>query len=173
MEYDRHFSYYPQTSSPRNPQSQEQRKRNQHHLICFSSCFRSPTLDAEAETSLVRSSSSWIRSKAQEFPDEVRGKYRNFLSRHKRRHSSDFGYDPSSYARNFDDGGETNGESEEEFPYKCFSARLPQSPQSRPSPMLPVPEVRTMPSERIGKAVPLLEKPKTKGKSPLIGLNSV
>lgn len=172
MEYDRHFSYYPQ-NSPRNPQSQEQRKRHQHHLICFSSCFRSLTSDAEAETSLVHSSSSWIRSKAQELPDEVRGKCRNLLSRHKRRHSSDFGYDPLSYARNFDDGGETTGDNEEEFPYKCFSARLPQSPQSRPSPMLPVPEIRAMPAERISRAIPLLEKPKKKGESPLIELNSV
>jgi hypothetical protein len=168
MDYDRHFSYYNQ-NSPRNPQSQEQRKRHQHHLICFTSCFRSPTSDAEAETSLVRSSSSWIRSKAQELPDEVRGKCRNLLGRHKRRHSSDFGYDPLSYARNFDDGGETTENNQEEFPYKCFSARLPQSPQSQSSALLPVPEMRTVSAERITRGIPLLEDPKTKGKSPLIG----
>ncbi|KAJ1687012.1 hypothetical protein LUZ63_018402 [Rhynchospora breviuscula] len=137
MEYDRHLSYYPQ-NSPRNPQSQDQQKRHQHHLICFTSCFGSPTSDAEDETSLVCSPSSWKRSKAQEFPDDARGKYRSLLGRHKRRHSSsDFGYDPTSYARNFDDGGETTGNNEEELPYKCFSARLPQSPQSRPPPHLP------------------------------------
>ncbi|KAJ3673927.1 hypothetical protein LUZ60_005919 [Juncus effusus] len=155
MEYERHFSYYPPTS-PTQPQSQES-DRHRNHIIGFSSCFRSSSTD-EVEASLVRSPSAWVRSKAHEFPDELLGKYRNLLGRHKRRHSSDFGYDPLSYARNFDDGGETIVNNEEEFPYRCFSSRLPPSPQLSPHPVGSV-------TGHIRGGLPLLDIRKAKGKA--------
>ncbi|KAJ3682020.1 hypothetical protein LUZ60_014593 [Juncus effusus] len=154
MEYERHFSYYPPTS-PTQPQSQK-RDRHRNHIICFSSCFRSSPTD-EVEASLVRSPSTCVHSKAHEFPDELLGKCHNLLRRHKRRHSSDFGYDPLSYARNFDDGGETTVNNEEEFPYRCFSSRLPPSPQLSPNPVGSV-------TGQIGGGLPLLDICKAKGK---------
>ncbi|GAB4832744.1 hypothetical protein Ancab_006761 [Ancistrocladus abbreviatus] len=76
---------------------------------------------------LLRSSSQWVKSRAQDFP-ELKYKCRNLIRMGSRRraHSSDFGYDPLSYALNFDEGGE-DGEVDE-FPLRSFSSRLPPSP---------------------------------------------
>ncbi|XVF47968.1 hypothetical protein PTKIN_Ptkin03bG0152400 [Pterospermum kingtungense] len=45
---------------------------------------------------------------------------------HGRRHSTDFRYDPSSYALNFDEGCDDS--QLDEFPIRNFTARLPRSP---------------------------------------------
>ncbi|XP_057958634.1 uncharacterized protein LOC131151407 [Malania oleifera] len=60
---------------------------------------------------------------------EFRGKSRNILARRagrSRRHSSDFSYDPLSYALNFDEG--TEEDRTYELPLRNFAARLPPSP---------------------------------------------
>ncbi|KAF8400569.1 hypothetical protein HHK36_013868 [Tetracentron sinense] len=98
--------------------------------ICLSCCFRNghhETLESEEKPRLIRSSSTWLRSRAHELP-EVKEKCRNLISRigKGRKHSADFRYDALSYALNFDEGF---GDSQvDEFPLRNFSARLPATP---------------------------------------------
>ncbi|KAG1327087.1 hypothetical protein COCNU_01G010210 [Cocos nucifera] len=112
--------------------------------ICFPCRFRgagfeSPvagaTTDEERPLSLIRSSSVWLRSKAQELP-EIKDRCCSLISRmgRQRRQSSDFRYDPLSYALNFDEGFEDDALADEEFRYRSFSSRLPASPPAPPPP---------------------------------------
>ncbi|MQL77758.1 hypothetical protein Taro_010176 [Colocasia esculenta] len=110
---------------------------------CFSCCFRGyggegDALDSAGESrppSLIRSSSVWIRSRAQDLP-ELKDKCRSFISRIRRprggrQPSADFRYDPLSYALNFDEGPDFDDEEEispAEFRYRSFSSRLPPTP---------------------------------------------
>ncbi|KAF5936270.1 hypothetical protein HYC85_027399 [Camellia sinensis] len=90
----------------------------------YDSSLSSP--DVDKSSPVLRSPSSWFRSKP-EFPD-TKGRCRNLISRMgrpARRHSADFSYDPLSYALNFDDGLSENAHLED------FSARLPMSPPRR------------------------------------------
>ncbi|KAF8034756.1 hypothetical protein BT93_C0922 [Corymbia citriodora subsp. variegata] len=78
-----------------------------------------------------------VRSAGQELPlPEIRYRCRSLIARIGRCRwrpghaaaaaSSEFGYDPMSYALNFED--DRSRESDEEFPARNFSARLPVSP---------------------------------------------
>ncbi|XP_030477408.1 uncharacterized protein LOC115694419 [Syzygium oleosum] len=76
---------------------------------------------------------SWLRSTAQELPlPEIRYKCRRIIMRigrcRRQGHvaASEFGYDPMSYALNFED--DRSRDSDEELPARNFSARLPVSP---------------------------------------------
>lgn len=113
--------------------------------ICFSCCFGSEpnrdhrdTQQQSTSFSLMQTSSTWIRSKAQELPG-IRGKCRGLISRigkNRRHHSTDFRYDPFSYALNFDGGpdfDEDGDGSSSPYKYKSFSSRLPASPRLQPS----------------------------------------
>ncbi|XP_008788781.2 uncharacterized protein LOC103706459 [Phoenix dactylifera] len=120
-------------SSPSSPSSLKQKLRTS---ICFSCCFRgaagedpvSGAADEERPLSLIRTSSVWLRSKAQELP-EIKNRCRGIISRMgpQRRHSGDFRYDPLSYALNFDEGFEDDALADEEFRSRNFSSRLPAS----------------------------------------------
>ncbi|KAH7671894.1 hypothetical protein IHE45_09G017700 [Dioscorea alata] len=125
------------SSSPSSPSSPSL-KHKLRSSICFSCCFRADRdSDDRQATSLMRSSSAWIRSKAPEIGD----RYRTFVSRmsqnhHRRRHSGDFRYDPLDYALNFDDGGDADDAylAGDLSKYRNFSSRLPASPPPPPPP---------------------------------------
>ncbi|KAK8933444.1 hypothetical protein KSP39_PZI015253 [Platanthera zijinensis] len=95
----------------------------------FSCCFGSGAVDEDGRSQA--SPSSWLRSKASELPD-IREKCRSLISNigHRRHHSGDFGYDPISYALNFDEGstGDSPVSSAGDLRRRGFSARLPASP---------------------------------------------
>ncbi|KAK9149546.1 hypothetical protein Scep_008303 [Stephania cephalantha] len=125
--------------------------------LCSSCCFRSSSSrrelsavdddvdDVNVKPRLIKASSSWLRSRAHEFP-EFKEKCRNLFcrigkSRHRHRHhnSADFRYDPLSYALNFDDGANPDvvdafADDRDQFDRNSrnFSARLPQSPPPPP-----------------------------------------
>ncbi|CAI8610454.1 unnamed protein product [Vicia faba] len=99
--------------------------------LCFSCCFS----HRRVKPRIVRCSSlgTHDNSRSTEF-SHLKEKCSNFisrLSRHRRRHSADFHYDPFSYALNFED--DTNTEKSVNN-LKSFSARLPASPPSTISP---------------------------------------
>ncbi|XXG58983.1 hypothetical protein AAC387_Pa04g1154 [Persea americana] len=110
-------------------------KQKLRSSICFSCCFgardrREEEIEVEQpdeQPRFIRASSTWLRSRAQELP-ELKDKCRNLISRigKSRRQSSDYRYDPLSYALNFDEGSDES--LEDEFRFRNFSARLPASP---------------------------------------------
>ncbi|XP_010936386.2 uncharacterized protein [Elaeis guineensis] len=138
MDHDHRFS---------NPPPPPPRRKSKHHhsSICLTACFGAAGDDGVApdspgvvgersEASLLHSSSTWLRSKVHELP-ELRGKCHAFISshaaakHHRRHHSSDFRYDPLSYALNFDEGSEVEyPATAEDLHHRCFSSRLPASP---------------------------------------------
>lgn len=67
---------------------------------------------------------------------EIREKCRSLISRigRTRKHSTEFKYDPLSYALNFDVGCEDF--LIDEFPLRNFSSRLPASPPRRNFPVV-------------------------------------
>lgn len=93
--------------------------------LSLSGCFNRRrgfgSFDCSASTP---SPSSWFRSKGQDTSPEI--KPRSRMGRH-RRHSSDFSYDPLSYALNFEDEVVES----EESPVRSFASRLPTSPPRR------------------------------------------
>ena len=84
--------------------------------------------------SFKSSPSSWIRSKTADLPEDIKDKVSNFFSKivagrskSSRRpiNTSEFRYDPESYALNFED--ESARIDDHEFPALwSYSARLPQ-----------------------------------------------
>ncbi|KAG0455742.1 hypothetical protein HPP92_023530 [Vanilla planifolia] len=58
------------------------------------------------------------------------GRCRTLISRIRppRRYEGEFRYDPMSYARNFDEGGEDGSADEERFRFRDFASRLPSTP---------------------------------------------
>lgn len=115
-------------------------KQKIRSISIFSCCFRSAksgdqeTAGPAAAASLIRSSSTWIRSKASEFPD-LKVRYRAMMARmgrsSRRGYGDQFRYDPLSYALNFDEraaGDDSALDPNEEFRYRNFSSRLPASP---------------------------------------------
>nr|KJB53953.1 hypothetical protein B456_009G012500 [Gossypium raimondii] len=63
-----------------------------------------------------------------DFPNYRRNHNPNYNFIHRRRRSIDFQYNPSSYALNFDNGGEDSQINE--FPNRNFTSRLPRSPSA-------------------------------------------
>ncbi|XP_042386769.1 uncharacterized protein LOC121978495 [Zingiber officinale] len=95
--------------------------------------------EGERTESLIRSSATRMRSRAQEMQEEIGGRCRSLMARigrhqNRRRGPCDFGYDSVSYALNFDEGME---EDEEDVPvggrcrYRNFASRLSDSPPPR------------------------------------------
>ncbi|OAY85552.1 hypothetical protein ACMD2_12280 [Ananas comosus] len=105
MEIERHRYGSSSSSSSSAAASPKQRPR---HSIGFSCCFSTsgggeapaPSPTQSQSQSLLRSSSTWLRARAQDLPDIV-----GRLGRRRRFASGDFRYDPLSYALNFDEGG--------------------------------------------------------------------
>ncbi|KAK8936631.1 hypothetical protein KSP39_PZI011739 [Platanthera zijinensis] len=159
----------PPTSSPPRPSSTVKQKIGSKSF--FSCCFRGGKSAGEQEgpsaaaaSSLIRSSSTWMRSKASELllnPD-LKERYRAMMARMQGKssrrgggggygHDQLFGYDPLSYALNFDEGAagddddsavDPHEDQEDYFRRQCyrnFSSRLPASP---PQPSTGVPAVR-------------------------------
>ncbi|XP_071699176.1 uncharacterized protein [Rutidosis leptorrhynchoides] len=114
--------------------------------FCFSCCFtanRHETLHSDSPISFsnnnnnrlnfsMGASSQWIKSHASIDIPEIKDKCRNMFGgkNHRRRRSStDFKYDPLSYALNFEEDSSVYHEDEE--PLKDFSSRLPLSPSRK------------------------------------------
>lgn len=118
-------------------------------FLCFSCCFtvnRRETLHSDSTSStgdnntkrppyLIGASSQWIKSRATVDLPEIKYKCRNVLGRiagrqnHRRRRSStDFRYDPLSYALNFEE--DSGGNVENDALVNSFTSRLPASPPS-------------------------------------------
>ncbi|PKA62452.1 hypothetical protein AXF42_Ash009338 [Apostasia shenzhenica] len=100
-------------------------RRKTRSTICSSCCFRG--LESVEGRPSVR---AWIRSKASDFP-EIKSRCKGLLAsigKPSRRNCGEFRYDPLSYALNFDQGGEDDAVSWEEFRSRNFSSRLPASP---------------------------------------------
>ncbi|URD94018.1 hypothetical protein MUK42_33109 [Musa troglodytarum] len=128
------------SSPPSSPSSLKQRLRSS---ICFSCCFRGAAAREERPASPIRSSTVWLRSKAQDLP-EIGGRCRGLVARigrHRGRpHSGDFHYDALSYSLNFDEGptdddgdGDDPAAAADQPPrYRGFSSRLPPSPPPPP-----------------------------------------
>ncbi|RZS14008.1 hypothetical protein BHM03_00045658, partial [Ensete ventricosum] len=127
--------------------------------LCSSCCFGGGAGDDDEvdlrPASPIGSSTTWLRSRAQEL-QEIRGRCRNLVARvaprhphhHARRGSGDFGYDPLSYALNFDDGPDDHHDDDDRLPgggnayrYRNFSSRLPPSP---PRPAIAVASLRVV-----------------------------
>ncbi|KAI3801783.1 hypothetical protein L1987_29897 [Smallanthus sonchifolius] len=119
------------------------------HFFCLACCFttnRRETLRSEPPSSagdntkrplyLIGASSQWIKSRASVDLPEIKYKCRNLLGpiggsngkpNHRRRRSStDFSYDPLSYALNFEEDSCAN--LEDDAAVMNFSSRLPSSP---------------------------------------------
>ncbi|XP_048133567.1 uncharacterized protein LOC115743514 isoform X2 [Rhodamnia argentea] len=102
-------------------------------FCCFHDAAASGCDDDGNRRRATRSPRSWLLSTAQELPlPEIRYKCRSLIARigrcRRQGHvaAPEFGYDPMSYALNFED--DRSRESDEEFPERNFSARLPVSP---------------------------------------------
>ncbi|XP_026658995.1 uncharacterized protein LOC113462508 [Phoenix dactylifera] len=120
MRCDRRFDV------PSSPPSS--RKKKLRCSAFFSFCFGGaggPPEEARP-ASLLRSSSTWLRTKVTEL--------RRLVSRigRPRRRAGGFRYDPLSYALNFDEGNDSSGDSEA---FRCRKppGRLPVSPAAAPT----------------------------------------
>ncbi|KAJ0749639.1 hypothetical protein HanLR1_Chr05g0172361 [Helianthus annuus] len=110
-------------------------------FFCFACCFTTNRRESESAGDnskrsmfLIGSSSQWIKSRASVDLPEIKYKCRNLLSRignsngvqqyHRRRRSStDYSYDPLSYALNFEEES-----FQDDAPLNNFVSRLPSSP---------------------------------------------
>lgn len=126
MGVDRHIS-------ASSPPSLVHRLRSSIDLsCCFVGCGSGGDGEDDRPGVLIRVSAAWIRRKAQELL-KVGGKCRSLASRIRRHHRSrrrHFGYDPLSYALNFDEGHDSDegSGSRGEFLPRGFLSRLPPSP---------------------------------------------
>lgn len=126
--------------------------------LCIAGCFRttnhphdisdrpsSPTTPTETSTQSPRGGTKTKSPRITRTLSKSHEKCKNLIHRigggggvgggipghhgkHVRRHTTDFHYDPSSYALNFDRGDEDDNVNR--FPLRNFSARLPRSPPS-------------------------------------------
>ncbi|KGN55462.1 hypothetical protein Csa_012581 [Cucumis sativus] len=100
-----------------------------HKLKSPISCFR-PDHDPELHDNPSSPTSPALKSMTSDLP-ELRGMCRSLVariswpSRRRYHHSTDFRYDPSSYALNFED---EQLRYDDEFPIRDFTSRLPASP---------------------------------------------
>uniref|UniRef100_A0A0D9X6D4 Uncharacterized protein n=1 Tax=Leersia perrieri TaxID=77586 RepID=A0A0D9X6D4_9ORYZ len=110
---------------------------------CFSCCFGGGEggdgEEEEEEEKLgqraaraLRTSSRWVRDRAVELPEMVaRAGRRRRKTPPQQQVAGEFRYDPVSYALNFEEDGDSDGEVDP-FKYVAFSARLPASPPPPP-----------------------------------------
>lgn len=117
MGFDHHFS-------ASSAQSLMHRIRSSIYLSC---CFAGG--GGKGGDGEIRASAAWIWRKARDLL-EFGGKCRILASRISRHHHSrrKFGYDPLSYALNFDEGRDGDEASGGELPHRAFLSRLPPSP---------------------------------------------
>ncbi|KAG6485048.1 hypothetical protein ZIOFF_053577 [Zingiber officinale] len=125
MGFDHHFS----ASSPPSLMNQ---LRSSIYLSCCFAGGGGTGGDGEDEQPavMIRASATWIQRKARDLL-KFGGKCRILASRIRRRHHSrrKFGYDPLSYALNFDEGRDGDDEaSGGELLHHAFLSRLPPSP---------------------------------------------
>ncbi|EXB80750.1 hypothetical protein L484_008530 [Morus notabilis] len=120
-------------SSSSSPKEQRLTKPSMCLSGCFSTSVHHEVLGGDDSDRIrtPRSPYAWLKLTAHELP-EIRDRCRNLISRlgrsrrnHHQRNSSDFSYDLSSYALNFEDEYSRDDES---FPLRNFSSRLPVSP---------------------------------------------
>ncbi|KAL2458007.1 hypothetical protein Adt_46117 [Abeliophyllum distichum] len=113
--------------------------------LCFSCCFRRcrhhshhhplNSLPPPCFVSDDKPTVIWIKTKVphDQTLSDIKVKCRNMLgfsgTKHKRYSSAEFRYDPLSYALNFEDGCDDDGN---EVPLRNFTARLPASPPVKP-----------------------------------------
>ncbi|CAI9100950.1 OLC1v1038141C2 [Oldenlandia corymbosa var. corymbosa] len=131
-------------NAPPSPPSLKSKIKNS---LCFSCCFRRrhhsdhrqvPCSPSDEKPNLI-----WVKTNApHDLKDEIKDKCLAILGRignngsggggggrHKRHSSTEFRYDPLSYALNFEDGFDYD---DDEYPLRNFSARLPPPPSSLP-----------------------------------------
>ncbi|KAL1335165.1 hypothetical protein HN51_064107 [Arachis hypogaea] len=121
-------------SSPGSPHSLKHKLRSS---LCLSCCFPQILHHHRVQPRIVRSASLHSKSRSNDFP-QIKEKCCNFIARigrhhhHHRRHSADFHYDAFSYALNFEDEASDDRSVDD---LRSFSARLPQSPPPKESPV--------------------------------------
>lgn len=119
MEYDHRYSLSPPTTPPAKPKH--------HRRHCFTSCFRPAAGDSDGE----EHSESPHRPLAEHSSRCLGLAFHGGRGRHRHRPSTEFRYDPLSYALNFDEGpyfDSTTGANQ--LSRYSFSSRLPASPPS-------------------------------------------
>ncbi|XP_030467281.1 uncharacterized protein LOC115686199 [Syzygium oleosum] len=116
------------------------------HNGCSNATAASSGRDEGGRHRAARSPCAWLRLMAQEIRDKWQSLVARIGSRRRRQGqvaavaaASEFGYDPTSYALNFED--DRSREWDGESPARNFSARLPESPDQSPPGKMPGEEI--------------------------------
>ncbi|OMO61607.1 hypothetical protein CCACVL1_23374 [Corchorus capsularis] len=112
------------------PSPRERVKEKLKSSIC---CFLPPHLNDGADMEPLEDQ---MKSRTPRSPHVIKDKCRHLIARIGKRgrrqyHSSDFSYDPMSYALNF----ENESSRADELPIMNFMSRLPATPERTPEPM--------------------------------------